>query len=40
LKKVSQTGITILHVTHDRAEVEALANRSVAFAPGHGIIAP
>lgn len=40
LKKVSQTGITILHVTHDRAEVEALANRSLAFAPGHGIIAP
>lgn len=40
LKNVSQTGITILHVTHDQAEVDALANRSFAFEPDHGIIAP
>ena len=31
LKKVSQTGITILHVTHDQAEVSSLANRQVTI---------
>ena len=29
LKKVSQTGITILHVTHDQTEVSSLANRQI-----------
>ncbi|HNR27104.1 MAG TPA: ATP-binding cassette domain-containing protein [Bacteroidales bacterium] len=31
LKKVSQTGITILHVTHDQAEVRFLANRQITI---------
>ncbi|NLA15164.1 MAG: ATP-binding cassette domain-containing protein [Bacteroidales bacterium] len=31
LKKVSLTGITILHVTHDPAEVRILANRRVTI---------
>ncbi len=31
LKKVSDTGITILHVTHDPSEVRMLANRQVAI---------
>lgn len=31
LKKVSLTGITILHVTHDQAEVISLANRQMRW---------